>query len=281
VEEILNPTISRRTFVAGVGATAAAATAAVTLGGPAEATTGTSTLTPTVVLVHGGFADASNSWDVVVAQLQRRGYTVMAPANPLRSLASDSAYIASLVASINGPVILAGHSYGGAVITNAAASAPNVKALVYIAAFVPDAGETLGELIGRYPGSEIQAATYPVAYPNPDGTTGTDLYLQPDQLRRVFAADLPTSTTRIMAATQRPFSAACFAEPTQAAAWHTIPSWGLIATQDLAIPPALQRFECQRAKARGTVAVAASHCAMVSHPDLVTQLIIDADRGTR
>jgi pimeloyl-ACP methyl ester carboxylesterase len=163
----------------------------------------------------------------------------------------------------------------------AAASAPNVKALIYVAAFVPDTGEALGELIGKYPGSEIQAALNPIPYPNGDGTTGTDLYLQADQLRRVFAADLPASTTRIMAATQRPFSAQCFADQTQAAAWHTIPTWGLIATNDMAIPPALQRFEYQRANARKTVSVAASHCAMVSHPDLVTQLVIDADRGTR
>jgi pimeloyl-ACP methyl ester carboxylesterase len=279
---MMSPNISRRTFVAGVAAaTAAAATAGIALGGPAEATTVTSTPKPTVVLVHGGFADASNSWNDVTQQLQRRGYPVMAPANPLRGLPSDSAYLASVLHSITGPVILVGHSYGGAVITNAAASAPNVKALVYIAAFVPDAGEALGELIGRYPGSEIQAATYAVPYPNPDGTTGTDLYLQPDQLRRVFAADLPASTTKIMAATQRPFSAQCFTDLTQAAAWRTIPSWGLIATDDLAIPPALQRFEYQRAGARGTVSVAASHVAMVSHPDLVTQLIADADYGTR
>jgi pimeloyl-ACP methyl ester carboxylesterase len=272
--------ISRRTFVTGLGA-GLAVTAVGGAAAPAALAGDTASTKPTVVLVHGGFADATASWTDVIAQLQKRGYTVMAPANPLRSLTSDSAYVASLLNSITGTVILVGHSYGGAVITNAAASAPNVKALVYIAAFVPDTGESLGELIGRYPGSEIQAATYPVAYPNPDGTTGTDLYLQPDQLRRVFAADLATATTRIMGATQRPFSAVCFSEQTRAAAWHTIPSWGLIATEDLAIPPALQRFEYQRANARSTVSVAASHCAMVSHPDLVTQLILDADRRTR
>jgi len=276
----MSTNISRRTLVAGLGA-GLAVTAAAVAAGPAALAGDTPSTKPTVVLVHGGFADATASWNDVIQQLQKRGYPVLAPANPLRSLQSDSAYLASILNSISGPVILVGHSYGGAVITNAAAGAPNVKALVYIAAFVPDTGEALGELIGRYPGSEIQAATYPVAYPNPDGTTGTDLYLQPDQLRRVFAADLPASTTRIMAATQRPFSAVCFSELTQAAAWHTVPSWGLIATDDLAIPPALQRFEYQRANARKTVSVAASHVAMVSHPDLVTQLIVDADRGTR
>ncbi|MER5338553.1 alpha/beta hydrolase [Micromonospora sp. NPDC002717] len=234
---------------------------------------------PTVVLVHGGFADATISWIDVTDRLQKRGYPVIAPANPLRSLPTDSAYIASVLRSINGPIILVGHSYGGAVITNAAADNPNVKALVYIAAFVPDTGEALGELIDTYPGSEIQAALNPIPYPNSDGTTGTDLYLQADKLRQVFAADLPTSTTKIMAATQRPFSAACFTDRTQAAAWHTIPSWGLIATQDKAIPPALQRFEYQRAGSR-TVEVAASHVAMISHPDAATNLIMSAAATT-
>jgi pimeloyl-ACP methyl ester carboxylesterase len=269
----------RRCLVAGLGAALAITTAAVASSGPAQARNAPAPK-PTVVLVHGGFADASASWNDVVQQLQRRGYQVLAPANPLRGLPQDSAYLASVLHSITGRVILVGHSYGGAVITNAAASAPNVKALVYVAAFVPDTGEALGELIDKYPGSEIQVATYPVPYPNPDGTIGTDLYLQADQLRRVFAADLPVSTTKIMAATQRPFSAACFTDLTQAAAWHTIPSWGLIATDDKAIPPALQRFQYRRAGSH-TVSVTASHVAMISHPDLVTQLIVDADRDTR
>ncbi|MEV0809444.1 alpha/beta hydrolase [Micromonospora sp. NPDC050200] len=270
--------VSRRTFVAGVSA--AVATSAMAMAASPATAGRTRPAKPTVVLVHGGFADATASWSGVVARLQERDYPVIAPATPLRSLPSDAAYIASLLRSINGPVILVGHSYGGAVITNAAANAPNVRALVYIAAFVPDTGEALGQLITTYPGSEIQAALNPVPYPNPDGTTGTDLYLQADKLRQVFAADLPASTTKIMAATQRPFSAACFTDLTQAAAWHTIPSWGLIATDDKAIPPALQRYEYQRADAQ-TVEVAASHVAMVSHPDVVTQLIVDADRGTR
>ncbi|WP_405098318.1 alpha/beta fold hydrolase [Micromonospora sp. NBC_01412] len=270
--------VSRRTFIA--GASAAVATSAMAMAASPAAAGRNRPTKPTVVLVHGGFADATASWSGVVKRLQERRYPVIAPATPLRSLPSDAAYIASLLHSINGPVILVGHSYGGAVITNAAASAPDVRALVYIAAFVPDTGEALGELITKYPGSEIQAALNPVPYPNPDGTTGTDLYLQADKLRQVFAADLPAPTTKIMAATQRPFSATCFTDLTQAAAWHTIPSWGLIATDDKAIPPALQRYEYRRAGSQ-TVEVAASHVAMVSHPDLVTQLIVDADRGTR
>ncbi|MFD7490078.1 alpha/beta hydrolase [Streptomyces mirabilis] len=176
-------------------------------------------------------------------------HPTLAPANPLRSLPTDAAYLASVLASISGPIVLVGHSYGGAVITNAAAGIPNVKALVYIAAFVPDKGEQLGVLINKYPGSIIQPATRPVPYPGPDGTTGTDLYLEAGSFRAVFAADLPAATTRLMHATQRPFSAACFTDVTTSAAWHTIPSWALMSEADKAIPPALQRFFYQRAGA--------------------------------
>lgn len=235
---------------------------------------------PTVVLVHGGFADATNSWDGVVKRLQDKGYPVLAPANPLRGLATDSAYLASVLDSIEGPIVLVGHSYGGAVITNAAANDPDVKALVYIAAFVPDNGERLGELISKYPGSEIQAALNHVPYPNPDGSTGTDLYIKSDKFREVFAADLPESTTKVMSATQRPFSAQSFADSTQEAAWHTIPSWGLVATADKAIPAELERFEYDRAGARGVVEVDASHVAMVSHPGVVSNLIVEAANAT-
>jgi pimeloyl-ACP methyl ester carboxylesterase len=247
--------------------------------GPASAT-GHGRPKPTVVLVHGGFADASASWNAVISRLQSKGYPVIAPANPLRGLPTDVAYLKSVLDSIEGPIVLVGHSYGGAVITNAAAGDPDVKALVYIAAFVPDEGEILGELIGRYPGSEIQAALREVPYPNPDGSTGTDLYLRPDRFRAVFAADLPRATTNVMAAAQRPFSASSFTDVTQAAGWHTIPSWGLVATDDKAIPAALERFEYQRAKARGVVEVRASHVAMISNPGVVTSLIVEAADAT-
>jgi pimeloyl-ACP methyl ester carboxylesterase len=231
---------------------------------------------PTIVLVHGGFADAS-CWNGVLERLQHAGYPTMAPANPLRSLPTDAAYLASVLQSISGPIVLVGHSYGGAVITNAAAGIPNVKALVYIAAFAPDDGEQLGVLIDKYPGSIIQAGTRPVPYPSPDGTTGTDLYLEDDSFRAAFAADLPVATTRLMQATQRPFSAACFTDVTTAAAWHTIPSWGLVADADQAIPPALQRFFYQRAGARKVVDVpGASHVAMMSHPGITARLVEDA-----
>lgn len=235
-----------------------------------------SAVKPTIVLVHGGFADAS-CWNGVIKRLQHDGYKTIAPANPLRGLPTDAPYLASVLKSIKGPIVLVGHSYGGAVITNAAADDPNVKALVYVAAFVPDKGEQLGTLINKFPGSIIQAATQPVPYPNPDGTTGTDLYLRPDGFRAAFAADLPVTTTRLMQAEQRPFSASSFTDVTTAAAWRTIPSWGLVADSDKAIPPALERWFYQRAGAREIVDVPrASHVVMISRPGVTTHLIEDA-----
>ncbi|MFE5091867.1 alpha/beta fold hydrolase [Streptomyces sp. NPDC056638] len=235
---------------------------------------------PTIVLVHGGFADGSG-WNDVIKRLQRAGYPTIAPANPLRGLTTDVPYTASVLRSIEGPIVLVGHSYGGAVITNAAAGIPNVKALVYIAAFVPDEGEQLGVLINKYPGSIIQAATRAVPYANPDGTTGTDLYLQADKFRAAFAADVPIATTRLMQATQRPFSASAFADVTTAAAWRTIPSWGLVADEDKAIPPALERFFYRRAGAREVIEVpGASHVPMISHPGITTRLIEKAAEAT-
>ncbi|WTP62609.1 alpha/beta hydrolase [Streptomyces phaeochromogenes] len=274
--------VVRRGIVAAGTAGAAAAVLLTTSASAAPTSTPKDAAKPTVVLVHGGFADASASWNDVIKQLQKEGYPVVAPANPLRGLPTDAPYLASVLKSVKGPVILAGHSYGGAVITNAAAGNPNVKALVYVAAFVPDKGEQVGELLGKYPGSEIPDAVDPVPFPNPDGSTGSDLYLTADKFRSAFAGDLPVSVTNVMHAAQRPFSASSLTDVTQDAAWHTIPSWGLVATSDKAIPPALQRFEYQRAHARGTVEVrGASHSVMISHPEAVTKLIERADRGTR
>ncbi|MEV6419711.1 alpha/beta hydrolase [Streptomyces sp. NPDC051662] len=232
---------------------------------------------PTVVLVHGAFADASG-WDGVVERLQRDGYPVIAPANPLRGLASDSAYIASVLKSVKGPLILAGHSYGGAVIGEAAAGNPNVKALVYISAFMPDKGETLGALGAKFAGSRLNPALKQVPFQNGDGTTGTDLYIKPDMFHQVFAADLPASTAAEMSATQRPISAAAFTEKAGAAAWKTIPSWFLVATKDRAIAPDLERFEAKRAGSH-TIEVNSSHVAMISHPGTVSSLILDAVRA--
>ncbi|MFD3993220.1 alpha/beta fold hydrolase [Streptomyces sp. NPDC058548] len=277
----MEPELTRRRVLAGSAAVAGTAallgplSSAASAAAPAEAKP-----KPTVVLVHGGFADAS-CWNGVIERLQHAGYPTIAPANPLRSLPTDAAYIASVLRSISGPVVLAGHSYGGATITNAAAGAANVKALVYIAAFVPDKDEQLSVLINKYPGSIIEAATRGVPFDAPDGTTGVDLYLEADRFRAAFAADLPVATTRLMQATQRPFSAACFTDPTASAAWRTIPSWGLVADADKAIPPALQRFFYDRARARHVVeARGASHVAMISHPRTTTRLIEAAARAT-
>lgn len=233
---------------------------------------------PTIVFVHGGWADSSG-WNDQIAALSRGGYPVIAPANPLRGLASDAAYIHSVLATIAGDVVLVGHSYGGAVITNAAVGAPNVKALVYIAAFAPDAGENLASLVTKNPGTQITPdALDERPYPLPDGAQGIDLYIKASVFRDAFAADLPSRTTTLMQATQRPFSVAAFTEPSGTPAWETIPSWYLVATDDQAIPPATQRFMAGRAGS--TVAqVKASHVPMMSRPDETTALILQAARA--
>ena len=234
---------------------------------------------PTIVLVHGGYADSS-CWNGVIARLQGNGYTTICGSNPLRGIPTDAPYIASLLDSVAGPIVLVAHSMGGTVTTNAAAGKSNVKALVYIAAFVPDVGETQGELINMFPGSQVLPVSVPVPYTKPDGTTGTDLYLSKDG-QAAFAADLPTSTFQLLQATQRPFDADSFIYPTTAAAWRTIPSWGLVAGRDKAIPPACERFMYSRAKARKVVeAPTSSHLAMISHPQTVADLIEDAAKAT-
>ena len=174
----------------------------------------------------------------------------------------------------------AAHSMGGTVITNAAAGKSTVKALVYIAAFAPDVGETQGELITKFPGSLVGPVSVPVPYTKPDGTTGTDLYLSKDG-QAAFAADVSPATFRLMQATQRPFDVASFDYPTQAAAWRTIPSWGLVAGQDKAIPPECERWMYSRAKARKVVEVpTSSHVVMISHPKITADLIDDAAKAT-
>ncbi|MEU9337107.1 alpha/beta hydrolase [Streptomyces sp. NPDC048290] len=276
--------LSRRTKLAVATATAIASAAFLTpaasaaLGDHGTPASGTK---PTVVLVHGAWADGSG-WNKVTQRLQNDGYKVIAPANPLRGVAGDSAYIASVLRNIDGPIVLAGHSYGGTVITNAATGNANVKALVYIAAFVPDTGELQGDLLAKFPGSLINDAINPQPYTNPDGTTGTDLYLKPDKFRAAFAADVSRSEAALMAAAQRPFTAAGFEEPTRSAAWHTIPSYGLVATDDKAIPPALQRWEYERAGFEKVVeARGASHVPFISQPTSTVNLIKHADHATR
>src|SRR6266853_2635707 len=230
---------------------------------------------PTIVFVHGGWADSSG-WNQEITNLERRGFPVIAPANPLRALASDTAYIRSVLQTISGPIVLVGHSYGGAVITNAAAGVPNVQALVYIAAFAPDKGESLFQLVTMNPGTQIGPATLDFRpYPLPGGGTGIDLYIKKSAFHDAFAADLPLRVTDQMQAGQRPFANEAFLSPSGDPAWKTIPSWYMVATQDHAIPPATERFMAQRAHAT-TVEVDSSHVAMISQPEATTRLILDA-----
>jgi pimeloyl-ACP methyl ester carboxylesterase len=225
---------------------------------------------PTIVLVHGGWADAS-SWNPVATRLQHAGYTVVAPANPLRGVRPDSEYLRSVLSSIAGPIVLVGHSYGGFVTTDAAAGDPNVKALVYVAAFAPEEGETVGALLAKNPGSEAGGPNL-ILRPFPGGA---DAYINPAAFHRVFCADLPASTAALMAAEQRPIAAAALTEPSSAPAWKTIPSWYMVASRDHAIPPATERFMAKRAHAT-TVEVKSSHVAMLSHPEATTKLILAA-----
>ncbi|MGV9386109.1 alpha/beta fold hydrolase [Nonomuraea sp. NPDC003707] len=244
----------------------------------AASTTAGRTAKPTVVLVHGAFADAS-SWNKVVARLQGAGYPVIAPANPLRDLAGDAAYLSSIVSSIDGPVILVGHSYGGAVISNAATGHPNVKALVFIAAFAPEEAESALDLTGKFPGSQLPTSLITRQYPLPGGGTGTDAYVDPAKFRAAFAADLPARDTALMAATQRPAALAALGSPSGAPAWKTTPSWYLVAGADQAIPPAAQRFMAKRTGAHTSEVRDASHVIMISRPDTTTAVITAAARA--
>jgi pimeloyl-ACP methyl ester carboxylesterase len=226
---------------------------------------------PTVVLVHGAFADGS-SWNGVIERLQQQGYTVIAPANPLRGVAADSAYTASLVNQIDGPVLLAGHSYGGAVISNAAASAPNVVGLVFVAAFAPDEGERLGEVAGESKDSILGTAQVQYRYPvGPGGETA----VEPALLRDVFAADLPAAQAALLAATQRPVAAAAFSDVSGPPAWKKLPCWAVVATGDKAAGTDITRSMARRAGAEITE-VDGSHVIMISQPQAVADVIVKA-----
>jgi pimeloyl-ACP methyl ester carboxylesterase len=235
---------------------------------------------PTVVFVHGGWADSSG-WSAEIGPLQQKGYPVIAVANPLRGLSSDADYVRSVLQTIPGPVVLVGHSYGGAVITNAAVGAPNVKALVYIAAFAPDTGDSLQQLVTMNPGTYITPDALDTRpYPLPGGGTGTDLYIKAANFHDAFAGDLPRKTTDLMFAEQRPFSVAAFTEPSGSPAWKTIRSWYLVSTNDHAIPPKTQEFMAKRAGS--TVShVAASHVPMQSQPTATLAAIFNAIHSVR
>ena len=233
---------------------------------------------PTIVLVHGAFADAS-SWNGVIERLQQQeGYTVIAPPNPLRGVAADSAYLASLLNQIDGPVLLTGHSYGGAVITNAATSAPNVVGLVYVAAFAPDEGENLGDVENGSKDSVLNAALVQYTYPTGhDGETSVEFAINPARIREAFAADLPAETTALMAATQRPVVAAAFSDASGPPAWRKLPSWAVVATGDKAAGADVVRAHARRAGA-DMVEVEGSHVIMISKPEAVSEHILKAAR---
>jgi pimeloyl-ACP methyl ester carboxylesterase len=229
---------------------------------------------PTVVLVHGAFADAS-SWNGVITRLQAQGIPVTAPPNPLRGIAEDSAYIAAVVEQIDGPVVLVGHSYAGAVIGNAATGAGNVVGLVFVAAFAPDEGERLGQVAATSKDSILGSVQIARHYPTPDGGQATELTIDPAGFRGAFAADLPAEQTAVMAAIQRPVAQLAFTEPNGAPAWKHLPSWAVVATADKAAGTDIVRSMAERAGAKITE-VDASHVVMISQPQAVTDVILAA-----
>ncbi|MFD4586580.1 alpha/beta fold hydrolase [Streptomyces sp. NPDC058434] len=263
--------------VAGVAAGVAAA-ALVATSANASVEHNSEAKKPTVVLVHGAFADSS-SWNGVIKKLQKDGYPVIAPANPLRGLHQDAEYLRTVLDSVSGPIVLAGHSYGGSVMSEAAAGDKDVKALVYLASFQPEVGESTSELAAKFPGGELGPALNSVPIQIPGAGEGTDLYIKQDQFRDVFAADVPSSVTKLMAATQRPITSAALDEKAIEAAWKTIPSWSLIAKQDLAVPLESQRFMSKRANSHITE-INASHAISVSEPGAVTKIIEEASKAT-
>ena len=235
--------------------------------------------TPTIVLVHGAWADATG-FDAEIRALQRQGFRAIGFANPLRDLPGDSTYLAEFLRSLTGPIVLAGHSYGGNVISVAATGNDQVRALVYFNGWMCDEGESQEQLLERFEGSLVGPSIRPVPFTGPDGSEGTDLFLAPEAFREAFAADVDPETAAVMAAAQRPYAAAALAAaPSGPLAWKTLPCWYLLGTEDKAIPPALQRFMAERANA--TIAeVPASHVSFVSQPEAATQLILRAVEAT-
>lgn len=235
--------------------------------------------TPAVLLVHGAFADGS-IWADVIAELQADGIEAIALANPLRGLSSDAAQIACAAAGIDGPVMLAGHCYGGAVITAAGSAGGNVVGLVYVAGFALAGRESVLDIIGRFPGSRLLPALRPAAFPGANDRPSVELYLDREAYPRIFAAGMPLRDAAAAAATQRPITAAAFEEKSPAAAWKTMPSWYVITTEDQLIPAGAQRFMAQRAGSHATE-IRASHAVALTHPAAVAEQIIAAASAPR
>src|ERR687894_1958503 len=229
----------------------------------------------TVVLVHGAFADGS-SWNNVIERLQPEGVQVTAPANPLRGISIDSAYINSLLEQIPGPVLAVAHSYGGAVITNAATNANNVVGLVYVAAFAPDEGEALGAIASNSKDSVVYPTLMPLQYPTAeDQGTAAEFTIDPERFHEVFAFDLSVEQTALMAATQRPLSGSPFSEPTGVPAWKNLPSWAVVPTGDKVVGTDAVRSMAERAGATITE-VEGPHVIMISKPQVVADVILTA-----
>jgi len=227
----------------------------------------------TIVLVHGAFAESS-SWDRVIESVSLAGLPVVAAANPLRGLASDAASVSDLVRTIDGPVLLVAHSYGGAVITNVDPDAGDITGLVYVAGFAPDHGETAFSLAGMFPGSTLGDAVQPT--PRADGTT--DLRIAPDRFHEQFCADLPESQAALMAVTQRPVAQEALLEPSgDRPLWKELPSWFVFGEEDRNIPARLEHFMARRARAHRTIEIpGASHAVSVAHPQATAHLILEA-----
>jgi pimeloyl-ACP methyl ester carboxylesterase len=230
-------------------------------------------MTATIVLVHGAFAESA-SWDRVIERLQVAGHPVIAAANPLRGLAADAAAVSDLVRTIDGPVVLVGHSYGGAVISNVDADAGDVVGLVYVAGFAPEPGESCITLAGMFPGSTLGGALQPV--PRSDGTT--DLSIRVDRFHAQFAADVPRAQAARMAATQRPVTQEALGAPSgERPLWRERPSWFVFGEEDRNIPAALEHHMARRAGARRTIEIpGASHAVSVAHPYATAELILEA-----
>jgi pimeloyl-ACP methyl ester carboxylesterase len=229
----------------------------------------------TVVLVHGAFADSSG-WSGVVQRLLAAGVPVQAVSNPLRGIDADAAYVASAIEQVPGPVLAVGHSYGGAVITNAAARTDNVAGLVYVAAFAPDEGESLSQIEADSTDSVLNSALLERQYPTGQGSpTETEFFIDPDKFHDAFAADVSAEEAAVMAATQRPVAARAFAEATGTPAWRSLPSWAVVPTGDKAAGSDVLRSMAERAGAK-IVEADASHVIMVTQPQLVTETIMDA-----
>jgi pimeloyl-ACP methyl ester carboxylesterase len=239
-------------------------------------TDNTAPASPTVVLVHGAFADAAG-WAGVIKRLHSAGVQVTAPPNPLRGISIDAAYIASFVQQITGPVLLVGHSYGGAVNTNAASQLDNVVGLVYVGAFLPDKGETLQGLAAQATDSLVGPALRPTQYPSGDGAKpGTEFFIDRASFHTVFCADVPDAQATVMATTQRPLGELAFGEQTQDPAWKKLPSWAVIGTADKVIGVSGLRFMAKRANANTIEVPDASHVVMISQPQAVTDVILTA-----